>query len=97
MTPPTPRGAWGERFRERWAAIVRDAGHAIADPDVDVEPIEDRITALAREMATDRSLPEESWPLYGSLLSSMRHIAVIVDDGASAREAREATTENPRT
>ena len=90
-------GAWDERFRERWAAIVRDAGHAIADPDVDVEPIEDRITALAREMATDRSLPEESWPHYGSLLSSMRHIAVIVDDVASAREAREATTENPRT
>lgn len=60
-------GAWDERFRERWAAVVRDAGHAIADPDVDVEPIEDRITALAREMATDRSLPEESWPLYGSL------------------------------
>ncbi|MEO2095888.1 MAG: hypothetical protein ABGX90_01895 [Brachybacterium sp.] len=62
-----------------------------------MEPIEDRITALAREMATDRSLPEESWPLYGFLLSSMRHIAVIVDDVASAREAREATTENPRT
>jgi len=88
-------GAWDERFRERWTAIVRDAGHAIADPDADVDPIHDRVTALAREMADHQSLPQETWPLYGSLLSSMRHIAVIVDDVASAREAREATSPNP--
>lgn len=88
-------GAWDERFRERWGTIVRDAGHAIADPDAQVDPIYDRITALAREMAADQELPEETWPLYGSLLSSMRHIAVIVDDVASAREAREATASNP--
>lgn len=88
-------GAWDERFRERWGTIVRDAGHAIADPDANVDPIYDRITALAREMAADHDLPEETWPLYGSLLSSVRHIAVIVDDVASEREAREATASNP--
>ncbi|WP_338750241.1 FUSC family protein [Janibacter alittae] len=82
-------GAWDERFRKRWSDIVRDAGKAIADPDADVEPIRDRLTALAREMSDDADLPTEAWPLYGSLLSSMRHIAVIVDDVASDREARE--------
>ncbi|QNN81792.1 FUSC family protein [Brachybacterium sp. Z12] len=90
-------GAWDERFREKWAAIVRDAGHAIADPDANVDPITDRLDALAREMATDQDLPEETWPLYGSLLSSVRHIAMIVDDVASAREAREPTRDNPQT
>lgn len=84
-------GAWDERFRERWTRIVRDAGRAIADPDADVEPVHDRLTALAREMSDDAELPKESWPLYGSLISSMRHIAVIVDDVASDREAREAS------
>lgn len=82
-------GAWDERFRERWAGIVRDAGHAIADPDAEVDPIYDRVTALARTLSDDHDLPSESWPLYGSLLTSMRHIAVIVDDVASSREARE--------
>lgn len=53
-------GAWDERFRERWAAIVRDAGHAIADPDVDVEPIEDRITALARERPPIGAFPRRA-------------------------------------
>ncbi|MDX2377090.1 aromatic acid exporter family protein [Microbacterium sp. LRZ72] len=89
-------GDWDERFRERWAAVVRDAGYAIADPDADVEPIAERLTSLAREMADERGLPRETWPLYGSLLSSMRHIAVIVDDVASAREARETSNSNPQ-
>ena len=70
-------GDWDERFRERWRAIARDAEHAIAGPDANVDPIYDRITALAREMGDDQGLPEETWPLYGSLLSSMRHIAVV--------------------
>ena len=83
-------GAWDERFRERWSATVRDTGHAIADPDAEVDPIYDRVTALARAMSDDQDLPQESWPLYGSLLTSMRHIAVVVDDVASAREARDS-------
>ncbi|NYF97797.1 FUSC family protein [Janibacter cremeus] len=82
-------GAWDERFRERWTDIVGDAGRAIADPDADVEPVRDRLTALARQMSDDADLPQETWPLYGSLLTSMQHIAVIVDDVASDREARE--------
>ena len=83
-------GEWDSTFRERWVEIVRDAGRAIADADADVEPIRDRLTALAADVSGDGRLPRRSWPLYGSLIASMRHIAVIVDDVASAREAREA-------
>lgn len=89
-------GEWDTRFRERWVEIVRDAGHAIADPDAVVEPILERLTDLASDLLDDARLPQYSWPLYGSLLASMRHIAVVVDDVASAREARDGESENPK-
>ncbi|TSI17568.1 aromatic acid exporter family protein [Brevibacterium aurantiacum] len=82
-------GEWDTRFRNKWSKIVRDAGRAIADPDSEVEPIYDRLEMLADDMSKAQNLPATAWPLYGSLITSMRHIAVIVDDVASAREARE--------
>ena len=82
-------GRWDDRFRERWVAIVRDAGHAIADPDATVEPVSDRLDSLSEELSGGE-LPPRSWPLYGSLIASMQHIAIIVDDVASARSARES-------
>lgn len=82
-------GDWEVRFRRQWAAIVRDCGQSIADPDADVEPVQERLTALSSRMARSHNLPENDWPIYGSLLNSLRHIAVIVDDVASSREARE--------
>lgn len=88
-------GAWDENFRERWTDIVRDAGRAIADPDAEVDPIHTRVTTLARTMSEEAGLPQETWPTYGSLLTSVWHIAVIVDDVASAREARESGADNP--
>ncbi|GAA1532233.1 FUSC family protein [Brevibacterium picturae] len=83
-------GEWDTRFREQWTSIGRDAGRAIVDPDAEVEPIFKRLEQLSVNMADDDGLPERSWPLYGSLIASMQHIAAIVDDVASAREAREA-------
>ena len=88
---------WDARFREGWVQIVRDAGHAIENPDAEVEPIRDRLDRLAADLADERQLPSRSWPLYGSLIASMRHIAVIVDDVASARGARDGTAQNPST
>lgn len=82
-------GEWDDRFRQRWVAVVRDAGRSIADPDAEVEPIADRLSTLALDLADNTELPRHSWPLYGSLIASMLHIAVIVDDVASARAARE--------
>lgn len=88
-------GEWDTRFRERWAEVVGDAGRAIADPDATVEPVRDRLIDLSAELSSDDQLPAQSWPLYGSLITSVNHIAVIVDDVASAREARESSDENP--
>lgn len=81
---------WDQDFRRRWVAIVRDAGRAIQDPDAEVAPTHERLDELAQHVAVHHDGPGNLWPIYGSLITSMRHIAVIVDDVASAREAREA-------
>lgn len=86
---------WDDEFREQWAAIVRDAGHAVQDPDAEVEPVQDRLDHLATKFADDKHFSGPLWPVYGSLITSMRHIAVIVDDVASSRRARESTAPNP--
>ncbi|MCD1285790.1 MULTISPECIES: aromatic acid exporter family protein [unclassified Brevibacterium] len=82
-------GEWDTRFRRKWAEIVKDTGRSISDPDADVEPVYDRLDSLAKNLSGDGKLPETSWPLYGALITSLRHIVVVVDDVASAREARE--------
>jgi hypothetical protein len=82
-------GPWDDRFRSRWSAIVRDCGRAIADPDADVEPVHERLTALSEAMSQDDGLPEQAWPVYGSLITSVRHLAAIVDNVVSSRGARE--------
>lgn len=48
---------WDGRFRGEWLAILRDAGHSLHDPDVDVEPVVDRLTALASDMSREDGLP----------------------------------------
>lgn len=88
--------AWDDRFRERWARIVGDVGRSIADPDRSVAPLHEDVTALSAEMAEARGLPSDSWPTYGSLIESIRHIVVVVDDVASARQAREGQSKNPK-
>lgn len=82
-------GAWDDRFRDQWSALLRDCGRAIADPDAAVEPVNDRLTNLSESMSQDQDLPRSAWPVYGSLITSLRHLAVIVDDVASARDVRE--------
>lgn len=82
-------GAWDNRFRDQWSALLRDCGRSIADPDAAVEPVNDRLTDLSESMSQDHDLPRSAWPVYGSLITSLRHLAVIVDDVASTRDARE--------
>ncbi|WP_313816472.1 aromatic acid exporter family protein [Citricoccus sp.] len=84
-------GAWNDRFRDQWSMILRDCGRSIADPDAEVEPVNDRLTDLSESMSQDHDLPRSAWPVYGSLITSLRHLAVIVDDVASTRKAREAS------
>lgn len=88
-------GEWDHRFRRRWVKIVGEVGQAIADPDAEVEPFHEHLTSLSAEMSDEQGLPGDFWPIYGSLITSVRHIVVVVDDVASAREAREGTAQNP--
>ncbi|RJN32246.1 hypothetical protein D3250_07160 [Nesterenkonia natronophila] len=89
-------GEWDDRFRERWARIVGDVGRSIADPDKQVAPLHEDLTSLSTAMAADNRLPKEAWPTYGSLVASLRHMVLVVDDVASARKAREGLAENPK-
>lgn len=90
-------GKWDEEFRHEWVAIVRDAGYSIKDPDSEVESIYDRLDGLSRRFADGSQTLGRVWPIYGSLITSLRHITVIVDDVASAREARQPDYHNPIT
>lgn len=84
-------GPWDDHFREEWAAIVRDTGLSIADPTAPVEPFYDRLNQLAEDMADDDQLPRRTWPLYGALLTGVRHIVIVVDDVVSSRDARQVS------
>lgn len=88
-------GDWDSDFRETWVRILRDAGEAVGDPDADVEPIYRRLDSLASRMSEADDLPSKGWPVYGSLITSLRHISTVVDDVASARGARDPDAENP--
>lgn len=81
-------GSWDEQFREGWVEIAHDVGIAIADPEGRVESQFDRVSQLSRRMSEASNLPNIQWPVYGALISSLRHIMIIVDDVASARSAR---------
>lgn len=81
---------------EQWVAITRDAGRAIADPDADVTSLYDRLNELATRFSSSTTEDSEQWTVYGALITTVRHIAVIIDDIASAREARETTREASR-
>lgn len=79
---------WDRDFRERWGALTRDLGMAIADPEESLEPYLDRLNNLSRTMSEADDLPNMRWPTYGALISSLRHIVVTVDDVVSAQRAR---------
>ena len=80
---------WDSRFREEWVEIVEGVGEAVADPDGNVEQYYSHLDQLAAELSEAGTLPRDAWPLYGALLTSVRHIVIIIDDVSSAREARE--------
>src|SRR5699024_7489132 len=82
-------GGWDERFRTGWVSVARDTGLAVADPDESVEPLYDRLRKLTSDMSEAENLPNIEWQTYGGLIASLRHIISIVDDVASAREARQ--------
>ncbi len=87
---------WDDRFREEWSATVRETGRLVADPDAEVAPVLERLDRLAERTWENRDqLPGDRWPVYGSLITSVRHIVVVVDDVASVRAARDPSRPNP--
>ncbi len=86
--------SWDERFREGWVRIANDLGEAIADPDGDVEAQGERLDALVHEMSKTDELPNLQWPLYGAMLSTLRHLTRIFSDVTSNRESRETSDNN---
>ncbi|MGP6174306.1 FUSC family protein [Corynebacterium sp. A21] len=82
-------GSWDTRFRAQWSAIARDAGQTIADPDTttDSDRLRERLDDLAHEMSRDEDLPRKLWPIYGSLLTGLRHIVSLVDEVHAVRRA----------
>lgn len=80
---------WDQEFRDEWVSIVRSAGDAIADPDADVSAIYDRLDRLAAHRVSDAREAGTLWPIYGSLITSVSHVVLIVDDVVSARESRQ--------
>ena len=86
---------WGDVFRERWTDLVRATGEAIKDPDAEVDQINRGLTALITDLSEPGSLLDADWPIYGSLLTSLRHMTLLIDDVASAREARDSEQPNP--
>ena len=87
-------GGWDERFRKGWVDIAQNVGVAIADPEGSVEEELDGLTKLTTEMSDAENLPNIEWPVYGSLIHSLRHIVIIVDDVASAQEARDTSKQH---
>lgn len=84
-------GDWDAQFREGWVELAHDVGVTIADPEGAVQPYFERVSPLSRRMSEAADLPNIQWPVYGSLIYSLRHIMVIVDDSASARNARKSS------
>src|SRR5699024_1566892 len=82
-------GGRDQRVRTGWVHVASDTGLAVADPDESVELLYDRLRKLTSDMSEAENLPNIEWPTYGALMASLRHIIIIVDDVASAREARQ--------
>lgn len=81
--------SWDDRFREGWVRIARDLGEAIANPDGDVKAQGQRLDQLVTEMSKAEKLPNIEWPVYGAMLSSLRHLVNIFSEVTSDRESRD--------
>lgn len=75
---------WDRQFRKKWSTIVQTTATLMSNPDANVEPAVQQLDDLAHAMVTEKQLPEEGWPLYGALITSVRSIASLIDDVSTA-------------
>ena len=73
---------WDPRFRDPFLRLLDQVGRRISDPEAHLHSLQEEIDALAHELSA-QDLPGLRWPLYGSLITSLRHVVTIVDDVAS--------------
>ncbi|MDQ4007923.1 MAG: aromatic acid exporter family protein [Actinomycetota bacterium] len=79
---------WDHRFREPWLDVLASVGERVHSPDAWVVDVRGRLDALTRGLSVG-ALPDLRWPLYGALITNVRHIVDILDDVATHRSARE--------
>ena len=70
---------WEPVFRDRWLALLREAGEAIGVPDaVRVTQVRADLNQLAHDLSTEE-LSARHWPEYGALLMNLRNVVTSMD------------------
>jgi uncharacterized membrane protein YgaE (UPF0421/DUF939 family) len=70
---------WEPVFRDRWLALLREAGEAIGAPDsARVTQVRADLNQLAHDLSTEE-LSARHWPEYGGLLMNLRNVVTSMD------------------
>ena len=70
---------WEPQFRDRWLALLTEAGEAIAAPDsARVAKVRAELAALAHDLSTE-DLSARHWPEYGELIMNLRNVVTSMD------------------
>jgi uncharacterized membrane protein YccC len=70
---------WDEEFRDRWLALLLEAGEAIGAPDsARVSRVRAELTRLAEDLS-GADLPGRHWPEYGALILNLRNVVASMD------------------
>jgi uncharacterized membrane protein YccC len=70
---------WEAEFRERWLALLKEAGEAIGAPDsARVAQVRADLTRLAEDLSS-AELPRRHWPEYGALIMNLRNVVASMD------------------
>ncbi len=71
--------AWDPEFRERWLALLAEAGEAIGVPDsARLTQVRADLTRLAEDLSTE-DLSSRHWPEYGALIMNLRNVVASMD------------------
>ena len=70
---------WETQFRDRWLALLTEAGEAIAAPDsARVTQVRADLAALAHDLSNE-DLSARHWPEYGALIMNLRNVVTSMD------------------
>jgi uncharacterized membrane protein YccC len=70
---------WEPHFRDRWLALLTEAGEAIGVPDsARVVQVRADLTRLADDLST-ADLSGRHWPEYGALIMNLRNVVTAMD------------------